>query len=366
MDFRPTEEQTALCELAREILAKEATPERLRAAERSPEWFDRELWARLADANLLGVAVPEAQGGMGMGFFELCALLSELGRAVVPLPALPALAMGGLAIARFGSEGQRERWLPPLVRGELVLSAALEPGPPVRATSDGPDFALEGSRALVPAVHLAERVLVPAQAEGGPRVFLVDPAARGVSALRQETSRGEPLFGLELAGVRVAGDEVLGGPGSEAWMTERALVALAATQVGVSERALEITTGYLRERVQFGAPLGALQAVQQRCADCAIDLECLRSVTWKAAYELAQERPAARDAWIAKFWAAEAGSRIATATQHLHGGMGADVDYPIHRHFLWSKSLELSLGAALPQLARLGRDMARSGPEARA
>jgi alkylation response protein AidB-like acyl-CoA dehydrogenase len=366
MDFRPTEEQTALCELAREILAKEATPERLRAAERSPEWFDRELWARLADANLLGVAVPEAQGGMGMGFFELCALLSELGRAVAPLPAVPTLAMGGLAIARFGSEAQRARWLPPLVRGELVLSAALETGAPVRAARDGTRFVLEGSRKLVPAVHLAERILVPARVEGGPRVFLVDPSAPGVSTLRHVTSRGEPLFGLELAGVRVADEDALDGPGIEAWMTERALVALAATQVGVSERALEITTAYLRERVQFGAPLGALQAVQQRCADCAIDLECLRGVTWKAAYELAQERPAARDAWIAKFWAAEAGSRIATATQHLHGGMGADVDYPIHRHFLWSKSLELSLGAALPQLARLGRDMARTGPEARA
>jgi alkylation response protein AidB-like acyl-CoA dehydrogenase len=151
----------------------------------------------------------------------------------------------------------------------------------------------------------------------------------------------------------------------ETWMGERARVALAATQVGVSERALELTTRYLCEREQFGAPLGALQAVQQRCADCFIDLECLRSVTWKAAYELAQERPAAREAWIAKSWAAEAGSRIATATQHLHGGMGADVDYPIHRHFLWSKSLELALGGALPQLAALGRDMARTGPEAR-
>ena len=142
MDFRPSEEQTALCGLAREILAKEATPERLRAAERSPEWLDRELWARLADANLLGVAVPEAQGGIGLGFFELCALLTELGRAVAPLPAVPALAMGGLAIARFGSPAQRARWLPPLARGELVLSAAL-------------DRLIEGRTAIIIAHRLA-------------------------------------------------------------------------------------------------------------------------------------------------------------------------------------------------------------------
>jgi alkylation response protein AidB-like acyl-CoA dehydrogenase len=366
MDFSTSDEQNSIRDLARGILDSELSRDRLKAAVATADGSDLALWKTLAEANLLGVAVPEAQGGIGLGFFELCALLVELGRAVSPLPALPALAMGGLAIARFGSEAQRERWLVPLARGELVLTAALEPGPVVRAHGEGTGFALEGSGAWVPAVHLAERVLVPAQGESGVCVFLVDPAAPGVSLLRQTTSRGEPLFGLELAGVRVAADDVLEGPGIEAWMTERARVALAATQVGVSERALEITTHYLREREQFGAPLGALQAVQQRCADCFIDLECLRGVTWKAAYELAQDRPAARDAWIAKFWAAEAGSRIATATQHLHGGIGADLDYPIHRHFLWSKSLELALGAALPQLAELGRDMARTGPEVRA
>jgi alkylation response protein AidB-like acyl-CoA dehydrogenase len=130
----------------------------------------------------------------------------------------------------------------------------------------------------------------------------------------------------------------------------------------VSERSLEITTAFLKEREQFGAPLGALPPVQHRCADCYIALDSMRWVTWMAAWKLALGRPARRDAWTAKFWAADAGSQIATATQHLHGGMGVDLDYPIHRYFLWSKSLELALGAATPTLVKLGRDMARSGP----
>jgi alkylation response protein AidB-like acyl-CoA dehydrogenase len=140
-------------------------------------------------------------------------------------------------------------------------------------------------------------------------------------------------------------------------------VGIAALQVGVSERALEITTGYVNEREQFGAPLGALPAVQHRCADAYIDLEAMRWVTWSAAWKLSEERPAGRDAQVAKFWAADAGSRIATATQHLHGGMGVDLDYPIHRYFLWTKALELALGSATHQLVDLGRDMARTGPQ---
>jgi alkylation response protein AidB-like acyl-CoA dehydrogenase len=118
----------------------------------------------------------------------------------------------------------------------------------------------------------------------------------------------------------------------------------------------------LRERVQFGAPIGSFPAVQQRAADCWIDLAAMRWTAWRAAWRITEGLPAERESRVAKFWAAEAGSRIANAAQHLHGGLGVDLDYPIHRYFLWSKSLELELGAAAPQLAALGRDLAATGP----
>jgi alkylation response protein AidB-like acyl-CoA dehydrogenase len=363
MDFHFSEEQTTLRELAREILEKELSLERLKEVEAEGDWFDRELWAKLAEANLLGLAVPEALGGMEMGFLELCVLLQELGRAVAPLPALPALVYGGLAIARFGSDAQQQRWLAPLASGEAVLTGAFEPGEVAAAQRSGEGWRLDGSFQNVPAVHLAKRILLPARTPDGEAVFLVDPEAEGVSQVRAMTSRKEPVFEVTLAGVFAGADEVLEGEGICAWIVERACVALAALQSGVSERALEITTAYVKEREQFGAPLGALPAVQHRCADAYIDLEAMRWVTWSAAWKLAAERPAARDALIAKFWAADAGSRIATATQHLHGGMGVDLDYPIHRYFLWTKTLELALGSATPQLVKLGRDMARSGPQ---
>jgi alkylation response protein AidB-like acyl-CoA dehydrogenase len=363
MDFQFSEEQTMLRELAREILGNELDPERLKELEAEGDWFDRELWAKLAEANLLGLAVPEEHGGMGMGFLELCVLLQEIGRAVAPLPALPALVYGGLAIARFGSDAQQQRWLAPLANGEVVLTGAFEPGAAATAQRSGEGWRLDGVFPGVPAVHLAKRILLPAETEEGEAVFLVDPEAQGVSLVRQITSRKEPVFEVTLAGVAVSENDVLRGESITAWITERACVALAALQSGVSERALEITTAYVKEREQFGGPLGALPAVQHRCANCYIDLESMRWVMWSAAWKLASERPATRDALIAKFWAADAGSRITTATQHLHGGMGVDLDYPIHRYFLWTKTLELALGAATPQLVKLGRDMARTGPQ---
>jgi len=363
MDFRFTEEQTALRELAREILAGEVTGERLKQTEARGDGFDREAWARLAEANLLGLAVPESCGGMGMGFQELCLLMGELGRAVAPVPALATLVLGALPIARFGSAGQQERWLAPVARGESVLSGVAGDGAaPLAATRDGDGWRLSGALRQVRAAELAERVLTPGRSEDGDALYLVDPTADGVAVERKQTSTRDPLFDLHLDAARVAEADVLRGDGILGWTLDRALVAVAAAQVGVSERALEITTGFLREREQFGAPLGALPPVQHRCADCYIALDALRWVTWQAAWKLSEGRPASRDARVAKFWAAEAGSKIATATQHLHGGMGVDLDYPIHRYFLHAKSLELDLGGATPQLVTLGRDMAATGP----
>ena len=358
MDFRFSEEQTTLRELAREILENEVTPERLKAVAAEGSGFDRETWSRLAESNLLGLAIPEAQGGMGMGFLELCGLLVEIGRVVAPLPALPSLVYAGLPIARFGSDAQRDRWLAPLAKGETVLSGAFVDGPPLSADGGRISGVLRG----VPAVDVSERILVPASDGDGEALFPIDPNAHGVSVLRQGTSV-DPLFEVTLEGVAVAAEDALRGAGILAWTRERALVGIAATQMGVSERSLEITTEFLKEREQFGAPLGALAPVQHRCADCYIALDSMRWATWQAAWKLAEEREGSRDALVAKFWAAEAGSKIATATQHLHGGMGVDLDYPIHRYFLRSKFLELTLGAATPQLVTLGRDMARSGPQ---
>lgn len=371
MDFSFGEEHVLVRDLAREILARETTPERLKALEAKGEDHSPELWSQLAAANLLGIAVPEAQGGMGLGLVELCALFQEVGRAVAPVPVVGALALAGLAIARAGTPAQRERLLPALARGERIYSAALvdagsaDPAAPAtRARRDGARCLLSGRKRSVPAADVASLVLVAATTDAGPRLFLVDPRGAGVRVEKRLLSGRRPEFALALESAPA--QEILGDADASEllrWLHDVALVAIAATQVGVSERALEITAGYVKQRVQFGAPIGSFPAVQHRCADAWMDLESLRWTTWRAAWKLANGEDAGREARVAKFWAAEAGSRIATATQHLHGGMGVDLDYPIHRYFLWSKALELEQGGGTKQLVELGREMARSGPQ---
>jgi alkylation response protein AidB-like acyl-CoA dehydrogenase len=370
MDFNFSEEQVELRELAREILEAEVTLDHLKEIESGREWFSAQLWSKLAEANLLGLAIPEVLGGMGFGIFELCVLLQEVGRSVAPIPAMPTLVLAGLPIARHGTDAQKERWLEPLARGDCVLTTALVDAdsgdvcaPATRARRDADGWRIDGHKRLVAAADLAQHIFVPATTDAGIAFFAVEPSAEGVRCVGGRTSTHEPLFDLTLSGVRVDDrDRLDAGADALRWLHECALVATSATQLGVCERALEITTGYLGERHQFGVPLGTFSAVQHRSADCYIDISSLRWTTWRAAWKLACGLEAGRDARIAKFFAAEAGARVGTAVQHMHGGMGADRDYPIHRYFLWSKSLELNLGSAMPQLATLGRDMARTGP----
>jgi alkylation response protein AidB-like acyl-CoA dehydrogenase len=371
MDFSFSDEQEAIRALAAEILGAEMTADRLKAAERELGWVDAALWQKLAEANLLGVAIPETHGGMGMGFLELCVLLEEVGRAVAPGPWLPTLVHGALPLAEFGSAAQQAAWLPRVAAGTAQLAAALEDAgsaagasPATRARRDGAGFVLDGLERAVPGAGGADRLLVPASEERGSSVFLVDPRAAGVSLTANVTSAGEPLFEVTLSGVRVSEADRLPADGDEIlrWLAPRALTAVAALQAGVSARALRITADYVKERVQFGVPIGSFQAVQHREADGFIDLEAMRWTLWQAAWRIAEGLPAERDAAVAKLWAADGGSRIANASLHLHGGLGSDVDYPIHRYFLWSKALELNGGGASATLARLGAELARTGP----
>jgi hypothetical protein len=374
MDFSFTEEQEAIRALAGEILGAEMSQERLRAAEREPDWIDAALWRKLAEANLLGVAIPEAYGGMGMGFLELCVLLEQVGRHVVPGSWLATLVHGALPLAAFGTEAQKGAWLPRVAGGKVRLAAALEDAgsaegapPATRARREGAGVVLDGRKRAVAGAGAADLLLVPASDERGVALYLVERGAAGLSLAAAVTSAGEPLFDVTLSGVSVPADARLGGASADgaailAWLAPRTLTALAALQVGVSERALRMTADYVKERVQFGVPIGSFQAVQHREADGFIDLEAMRWTLWRAAWRLAEGLPAERDAAVATFWAAEGGSRIANASLHLHGGLGSDVDYPIHRHFLWSKALELAGGGASATLARLGAELAQTGP----
>jgi 3-oxocholest-4-en-26-oyl-CoA dehydrogenase beta subunit len=361
MDFTFTDEQETVGKVARQLFEHRATPEHLTELECGDIRYDAGLWNELASADLLGIALPESVGGSGGGFLELGVLLSEVGFSVAPVPVYSTLVLGADTIARHGDSALQQQYLPGVVNGSTILSAALvEPGnsdptaPRTTARSDGDTWRLDGSKELVPAAQLAAAIVVSAQAEDGPGLFIVDAETDGVATTPVATTNGEPHADVGLTGAigrRLAEHDAGNIVGS---LYCRALVGLCAIQIGVVERALKLAASYTTEREQFGRPIGSFQAVQQRLADAFIDVEAIRWTTWHAAWLIAQGRPADREAAIAKFWAAEAGARVAASAQQVHGGMGIDITYPLSRYFLWAKQNELALGSASQQLARLG------------
>jgi len=372
VDFRYSDDQQSIVDLAGQLLAEQSTHERQRAVETGDgPRFDRELWTQLAETGLLGSAVPEAHGGAGLGFQEVAAICEAVGRHTAPVPFLETVVLAGLPIAEFGSAAQREAWLPKLAAGEAVLTAALqedqaEPEKPVTRAhpeSAGDGWVLSGSKIPVPAAELADCVLVPASVEGADvGLFLLDPRAEGVRLVALETPTGQPASLLQLDRVRVGPDAVLGsiaaGRASLEWLLLRATAAQCAMGVGICQAALEMTTEYIKERKQFGQPIAMFQAVGHRAADAFIDVQGIQLTTLQACWRVAAGLPAAREVALAKYWVAEAGARVVAAAQHLHGGIGVDRDYPVHRFYLYAKQLELDLGGSTDQLRRIGRILA--------
>jgi acyl-CoA dehydrogenase len=397
MDFFPNEAQQELSALTRQIVTDRVTEDRLRTVEAGGDRFDPVLWAGLASAGILASGLPESLGGAGLGLLEQCAVLAELGRAVAPAPYLASIVLGAGAVARFGTPGQQRRWAGPAGRGELVLAAALaeddgddprDPG--VHAERVAGRWVLTGVKTAVLGGVRADLLLVPAGTPQGTLVFVAGPADDGVTVQRQQVTDGYSAGRLVLDAVALADDRVLGGPGLGGpeldgpeldgpelggpelgdgpaagaeitdWLVARGTVGLCALQLGVVERALELTAEYTRTRVQFGRAIGSFQAVSQRLADAYIDCEAVRLTMWQAAWRLSAGLPADTAIATAKFWAADAGHRIAHTAVHVHGGMGVDTSYPLHRYFVAAKHNEFALGGATAQLRRIGAALARA------
>lgn len=372
MDFTLSDDQTAIVELAARILGDRCTPEALAAAEAGGHRFDPELWRLLAEADLLGLCLPEADGGGGYGVLEAALLCQEVGRTAAPVPLWATLCLGALPVARHGDEALRAALLPRVADGSLVLTAALvEDGaalppevPATTAGADGDGWVLRGTKHVVPAVHLVGadldvRVLVPAATgDGRSTVFVVDPAAEGASLEVGVGTDLEPLSTLVLDGVRVGPADVVGdvGDGAAVVATAAALgiAGICARQAGTCDAALRIAAAYTSEREQFGTKIATFQAVAHRLADAYIDTEAIRLTSTHAAWLLDEGLPAEEALAVAKLWATEGAQRVVHGAQHVHGGIGVDTDYPVHRFFRAAKAAEHALGTAHPHLVALG------------
>jgi alkylation response protein AidB-like acyl-CoA dehydrogenase len=365
MDFSFDEDQNAIRDLASQIFTDRTTDEFMMDFSRAGHTYDDTLWSTLAEAGLLGITVPEEFGGSGLSFTELCLMLEEQGRRISPVPLYASLVLGVLPIAEFGTAAQKAKYLTPVAAGELKLTAAIAElgispaaAGQVSASQRGDSWTLTGTLACVPDSPVADAIIVPTTTAQGTTVFIVDTQQAGVSIDPQFSSLGENEGKLILKNVELDASSILGkldeGHSVLDWLELRAETALCALQLGVTEEALKRTAVFTCERNQFGAPIGTFQAVAMQAADAFIDVEAIRSTYWLALYKLNSGQDARAEVRCAKWYVADAGHRIVYRTQHLHGGIGVDVDYPIHRFFLWAKHLGMMLGGRSVQISKLG------------
>jgi acyl-CoA dehydrogenase len=351
VNFTLDETQAEISRLAADLLTARVTPARVEAVGSTDDRFDADLWRELATTGLLGVAVPEDLGGLGLGVVEAALVCLEVGRSVAPVPYV-ASTCAAAVLSAHGDDDQRRQWLPRIAGGDAVVVAV----PPTSVRARVEDGVVDGRLVGVPWAHVADTVVVCLD----DAVVLVDPRQPGVVAGRGETTAREVALDLTLTGVPA---QTVGGAHAATYLRHCWLAMLAATQAGVTEAALRMTADYTSRREQFGKPLSTFQAVATRAADAYIDTQAIRATALQAAWLLAAGADAAPAVLPAAWWAAEGGQRCVHATQHLHGGMGADVTYPVHRYFLWGKQIELMCGGASALLADLGDELA-SRPEA--
>jgi acyl-CoA dehydrogenase len=307
-----TPEQEALVGLAADIFAGRTSNEQLAAVEGSADRWDPQLWRELADAGLLGLAVPEALGGAGLGLLEVCLLLEQQGRFLAPVPLWETLTAALLLDGPLA-----EQWLPRVVSGEVRLSVA-------------PAF--DGSDGLVTGPFDAAVVV-----EGSSVVL-----ATQVQAVPVETTThalGYDILSAQSAPVDVAVERV----------RDVVRVALSAVQLGVADAGVREAAQHLSGREQFGRPLGTFQATQQQLGDAYCDVQAMRATLGQAVFTMDRT-----DVDVATWWATDAGERIQHTVQHLHGGLGADITYPVHRRLLWTMRTNALLGGPSRQLARHG------------
>ncbi|MDX3797233.1 acyl-CoA dehydrogenase family protein [Streptomyces sp. AK04-3B] len=381
MDFTFTEEQQAAAEAARGVFAGVApdgvpSPALTQGAAVADD-LDRDLWTKLAAADLLSLLLDETSGGAGLDAVALCLVLREAGKVLARVPLLETSAAAA-TVQAYGRPELRSALLAGAGRGEIVLTVAASgrtghdaaelavtarrddpSGAPANdAGSDG-TWVLDGVQTAVPWAYEADHILVPAHTADDRSVLaVVARGQEGVELAPQISTTGERLAELRLESARIPARAVITADGAWDWLRALLATGTCALALGLGDRVLAMTSDYAGKREQFGHPIASFQAVAVQTADRYIDLRAMEVTLWQAAWRIASGTagalPASGDVALAKIWASEGVRRIVQTAQHLHGGFGADVDYPLHRYHAWAKHLELSLGPAAAHEEALG------------
>ncbi|MFE4795486.1 acyl-CoA dehydrogenase family protein [Streptomyces sp. NPDC056708] len=393
MDFTFTEEQQAATEAARAVfsgVAPDGVPSPALVPGAVAEDIDRPLWAGLAAGDLLSLTLSPEHGGAGLDPVALCLVLRESARVLARVPLLETCAVA-MALQRYGDAGLVAELLPGVGRGELVLTVGasgrtghdpaelavtarreapasnrpgkgLGDGPgnaPGDADGDAAGWVLDGVQSGVPWAQAADWIAIPAHTgEGRAVVALIRPTHDGVTLAEQVSTSGELFAEVRLDSVRIDSRALIDTVGAWEWLRALLITGTCALALGLGEAVLTMTSEYTGKREQFGFPVATFQSVAVQAADRYIDLRAMEVTLWQAAWRISTGAggalPAEGDIAVAKIWASDGVRRVVQTAQHLHGGFGADTDYPLHRFHAWAKQIELSLGPAAAHEEALG------------
>jgi alkylation response protein AidB-like acyl-CoA dehydrogenase len=374
MDYSFTEQQQMLKKAARDFLSARCDKPFIDRVTKTESGFDTGMWREMADLGWQGLIVPEAYGGTGGDFLDLCALLEETGGALLPAPLFATVVGGAIPLMLAGSKAQQERFLPRIASGEAIFSLALLES---EATYEAADVKLEakpakdgyllnGKKLFVPYGGSADYLICAARTGAGLSLFIVDAHAKGVSHTPLVAMGGEKKYEVTFADVTVSGDRLLGEK-DKGWpimeqILDRATVAKCAEMLGGMQHVLDFTIGYVKQRVQFGRPIGSFQAVQHHCANIVMGIELARGITWEAAWRVSMAQPAALEAAMAKQLANEAYLKATVVAHQVHGGIGLIREHPLHLYYREARTAAYAYGDTPRSTDRVAAAVAAGAP----
>ncbi|TAK26792.1 MAG: acyl-CoA dehydrogenase [Chloroflexota bacterium] len=363
MDLALSEDQQLLKETARKFLRKECPRTFVRELLATPEGYSPKLWRKMAEMGWLSLPFPETYDGTAASFLDLGVLLEEMGRALLPGPFFSTMLLGGYPILDAGSAAQKAALLPRIAAGDLILTFAfLETGAAydpcavnLVARPDGDAYVLDGVKLFVPNAHVADLVLTVARTSpGGDKhgltIFLVDGHDPDLHCTLLQPIDHAKLCEVAFDGLRVPRENVLGEVDG-AWTTiERALARAAIGEclqlIGGMQVVLDMSVEHVKNRVQFGQPVGAFQAVQHHCANMLVDLDGARLLAYEAACAVSEGSPTEKLVAMAKAWVGEACHRIMSHAHQVHGGTGFIDEHDLTLYFRRTVAAEVAYGGA--------------------
>ena len=354
MDYGFSEEQEMFRRSVRDFMEKECPRTLVREIEKSDADYSRELYRKMAGLDWLGLLIPEDYGGVGGTWVDLAILCEEAGRALLQSPYIPTIVLAGQTIFTFGSEEQRQSFLPRIAAGDIIMTLALtEPDAEdnlellaTAAVAEGDGFVLSGTKLFIPFAHVVDYIITVARTAQGLALFLVEAQSNGLTCTSLDTLAGR-LSEVVFDRVRVPASSMLGGPGdlgAIADIVDKAKLMHCAEMVGGAQVALDMAIEYSKDRVQFDRPIGSFQALQHKMVNMTVAIEGARWLVYYTAWMLSEGIPCAAEMAMAQLTAGEAYRFVASEAGQVHGGMGMMTEHDWGLFFRRAKAAQLNLG----------------------